>query len=99
MTNMLEFIHDDITWCLEDNCPFINCYRNTVNMMDRTGLHSYAIFKGTRECPLHMNLDDCINGCRHVKECFEKHEDPDEALKELTDKYCDNCIFSSVEED
>lgn len=42
---------DDITWCFEENCPHISCRRNRVNMIERTGLHSYAMFKGTEDCP------------------------------------------------
>jgi len=68
-------------------------------MIDRTGLHSYAMFKGTADCPISQSLDECMDGCIHAKECFAKHDDPDEALAELESEYCDECIFSSAEED
>ena len=90
-------MHDDITWCIED-CPLTSCYRNSVNMMDKTGVHSFARFKGTSECQLGQSLEDCVSGCVHAKECFGKYEDPNEALRELNE-YCDKCIFSSMEED
>lgn len=68
-------------------------------MIDRTGLHSFAIFKGTADCPISQSLDECMDGCLYAKECFAKHDDPDEALRVLVEEYCDGCIFSSAEED
>ena len=93
------FIHDDITWCMESKCPVIDCMRNPVNMMDKTGLHSYAMFKGTDECMMSANMDRCMDGCVHAKEMFAEHKDPDNALRVLMDEYCEDCIFSSAEED
>ena len=51
--DMIAFIHDDITWCMKDNCPIINCMRNKKNMMNPSGLHSYAEFNKTDECPVY----------------------------------------------
>lgn len=68
-------------------------------MIDRTGLHSYAFFRGTPECPISTSLDECMDGCRYAKECFAKHDDPDDALRELISEYCEHCAFESVEED
>ena len=68
-------------------------------MIDHTGIHSYAMFKGTADCPISESLDICMDGCIHAKECFAKHRDPDETLRELQDEYCEDCIFSSEEED
>lgn len=96
---MLAWIHDDITWCMEEDCPMRDCMRNQVNMMDRTGLHSYAMFKGTSECPVSVGLDNCFDGCIHAKEVFADTKDPDDALRRLEDEYCDDCMFSSAEED
>ena len=96
---MYSWIHDDITWCFEENCPMVACRRNTVNMIDRTGVHSYALFKGTSECPVSRSLDECMDGCVHAKQCFEENKDPDVALRKLMDGYCEDCIFSSMEED
>lgn len=96
---MYGFFMDDITWCIEEDCPMITCRRNTVNMIDHSGLHSYAIFKGTAECPVSRSLDECIDGCLHARRCFAAHDDPDEALRELEEEYCDNCMFASMEED
>lgn len=95
----ISFFLDDITWCAEENCPVISCRRNQVNMINRVGIHSYAMFRGTAECPISVSLDECMDGCIHAKECFTKHDDPDDALKELMDEYCERCAFSSVEED
>ncbi len=93
------WIADDITWCMEENCPMTSCRRNVVNMVERVGVHSYAMFKGTAECPVSRSLDECIDGCLYAKECFAKHDDPDDALLELEDEYCEKCAFASVEED
>ena len=49
---MIEWIHDDITWCVHNDCPVVNCMRNPANMLNRTGLHSYADFRKTDECPI-----------------------------------------------
>lgn len=95
----MSLFFDDITWCMEKDCPMRTCRRNCVNMIDRTGLHSFAIFKGTADCPISVSLDECMVGCVHAKKCFEKYDDPDQALMELFDNYCDNCAFSSEEED
>ena len=95
----MSWIADDHTWCIEENCPMTSCYRNTENMINRTGVHSYAMFKGTAECPISRSLDECMDGCFHARECFAKHDDPDEALRELVDEYCEECIFASMEED
>ena len=96
---MMAMIHDDITWCIEEHCPMIGCMRNQANMYDRTGLHSYAAFRGTQECPISSNLGDCLDGCLHAKESFASHDDPNEALTALMDEHCEDCVFSSVEED
>lgn len=50
--NLMAWIHDDITWCMQGDCPLVNCMRNPVNMMDKTGLHSYAAFRQSEECPI-----------------------------------------------
>ena len=44
---------DDITWCYDDECPHIECERNKANMLNKEGLHSYSMFKGTEACPLY----------------------------------------------
>lgn len=68
-------------------------------MIGKSGIHSYADFKGTDECPVSKSLDSCVDGCVYAKQCFTKHDDPSEALEELENEYCDRCIFSSMEED
>lgn len=94
-----SLFHDDITWCSEEKCPMTSCMRNRVNMIERVGLHSYAAFKGTPECPRSITLDECMDGCLHAKECFAYCKDPDDAMRRLMDEFCEDCIFSSVEED
>ena len=46
----VEFDWDDITWC-SSKCKNTDCFRNPVNMRHKTGLHSWADFKGNGECP------------------------------------------------
>ena len=90
-----DWFHDDITWCVHDDCPAINCYRNPANMRQRIGFHSYSDFKAAGEC----SYGECLEGCLHAHECFNKHDDPNDAMDELTAEYCDKCMFSSMEED
>lgn len=45
------FGSDDITWCGFD-CNFKECFRNPVNMQNKVGLHSFAMFQGTPDCVL-----------------------------------------------
>ena len=47
------WFHDDITWCMQQDCPLTDCMRNTKNMMDPSGLHSFAVFRQTDECPIY----------------------------------------------
>lgn len=41
----------DITWCSRE-CDCENCFRNPVNMVNRVGIHNWADFSATGECPL-----------------------------------------------
>ena len=50
----MTWIHDDITWCDDDCCPLINCRRNPKNIANHAGLHSFANFKETEECPIFL---------------------------------------------
>ena len=49
---LLACMHDDITWCDDNDCPIIGCFRNPKNMMDKTGWHSYAHFRDCDECQI-----------------------------------------------
>lgn len=51
MSNLYEWFHDDITWC-GNECSHTECERNQINMLNKSGLHSYALFKDTETCPL-----------------------------------------------
>lgn len=68
-------------------------------MRSHSGLHSYAMFKGTSECPISTSLDECMDGCVYAKRCFAEHMNPDDALNDLIANYCEDCVFSSMEED
>ena len=52
MSKLTDWMHDDITWCMDSDCPHRGCYRNQIHMRDPTGIHSYAMFHGTDLCPL-----------------------------------------------
>ena len=52
-----SWISDDKTWCSSD-CNNIDCHRHPANMLNKQGLHSYADFKGTGECPLEASKDE-----------------------------------------
>lgn len=96
---MSSWIHDDITWCAETDCPNTECERNTVNMMERSGLHSYAMFRGTEYCPMSRRVTDCVSVCKHMQECLSRHNGWDDAYAELTEDCCEKCPFSEWEED
>ena len=51
------WIHDDITWCYDDECPHTDCERNIANRLTKGGMYSAAMFKGTDTCP-HYRKDD-----------------------------------------
>ena len=53
MSEILEWIHDDITWCSHNECMVQNCFRNPINMANHVGLHSYADFRECDECPIY----------------------------------------------
>ena len=49
---LFSMFWDDITWCINGNeCDVVSCRRHPANMIDNTGVHSYAEFLGTDECP------------------------------------------------
>ena len=47
----VDWLHDDITWCSNTECGFIDCVRNQVNRRNKEGLFSMAHFEGTDDCP------------------------------------------------
>lgn len=48
--NLISWMHDDITWCMDHSCPVTDCMRNPKNMMNPVGVHSYADFRQCDEC-------------------------------------------------
>ena len=38
----------------------------------------------------------CWQNCKHLEECFSKHKDPDDAMKELDDEYCWECPMAKA---
>lgn len=49
---MYNWIHDDITWCGNECCN-TSCERNLANRLNKEGLFSMALLKGTPACPLY----------------------------------------------
>lgn len=52
-----EWLHDDITWCMDEECPNIECRRNLKNRSRKGGMISCAMFRGTEECPMYTEED------------------------------------------
>ena len=52
--DFVNWIHDDITWCIDSECPVVSCMRNPKNMAEKGGCHSYAMFRETDECPIYL---------------------------------------------
>lgn len=86
-------------WCAEHECPVKNCNKNPANMHHDGEPHSYAVYKGTADCPIPRSLDGCVEGCGHAKECFGKYDIPGTALRELMSRFCEYCALACVEED
>lgn len=51
MSELYDWIHDDITWCANE-CSNTHCERNLANRLTKGGMYSAAMFKGTETCPL-----------------------------------------------
>lgn len=49
--DMVDWMHDDITWCRRTECPNKECFRNQVNRRLKTGLISIADMYVEGECP------------------------------------------------
>ena len=56
----MSWFHDDITWCAS-RCDNTRCYRNPVNMRNKNGVHSFADFYASGECPIGEELYREIN--------------------------------------
>ena len=89
----------DRTWCAEPNCPVRQCSRNQANIGTPLGMTSWAELRGTELCMLGKGFNHCIDSCEHALQCFSEIKDADEAIRKLTDEYCENCAFASIEED
>ncbi len=49
--NFIDWICDDITFCMSDKCNDTSCFRHRSNIKTQ-GLHSFADFYNTDDCPL-----------------------------------------------
>lgn len=94
---LADWIADDITWCAYEGCAVKTCPRNTCNMRDRTGVHSFAMFRGTQDCPMSERSwqlldEDCISSCDYAWDVFKENRmNIPEALRILAEKYCETC--------
>jgi len=50
MSQLADWIHDDITWCMSE-CDNKECFRHFSNRRAINGYFSGALFKGTQDCP------------------------------------------------
>ena len=57
MSDFADWIHDDITWCIKDECSHTECERNIQNRLTKGGFYSAADFSGTDMCPLNKGDD------------------------------------------
>lgn len=51
MNNLYEWMHDDQTWCIADECPRTECERNIANRLSKGGYYSAEDFRNTDMCP------------------------------------------------
>jgi len=51
---LADWIHDDRTWCADYGCIITECYRNPNNMRNPVGVHSFAVFRETDQCPIYQ---------------------------------------------
>ena len=58
MNELYKWFHDDITWCINDECNHIECERNIFNRLTKGGYYSAANFKDTEYCPLNKENDN-----------------------------------------
>lgn len=56
------------------------------------------LYDDTSDVEVRLNSNCCVQFCLYAKQCFAENKDMSIALAELH-KHCDNCIFSSMEED
>ena len=48
---LIDWMHDDITWCSRTECPNKECFRNQVNRRLKAGLISVADMYVEGKCP------------------------------------------------
>lgn len=58
MNNLYKWMHDDITWCINNECPHTECERNLANRLTKGGYFSASDFRNTDMCPLHKEDKD-----------------------------------------
>ena len=78
MSNLYEWMHDDITWC-GNECSHTECERNVANRLSHEGLFSMAMFKDTETCPLYEPEDNSSVKQEDVADIMNKIND---ALKD-----------------
>ena len=65
MSGLTDWMHDDISWCMDPNCDNTDCFRHPSHMRTK-GPHSMAYFRGTDICPLmnkiiFLDIDGVLN--------------------------------------
>ena len=88
MRDFLNWMRDDMSFCLSEDCDAEWCYRHCSNMANPTGIHTFSLFKGTSDCPRTRCTRDCdVTSCSLNKRA--KHPCRDEEL-------CDYDLYGTV---
>ena len=58
MTELYKWMHDDITWCIYDECPHTECERNLANRLTKGGYFSAADFRNSENCLINKTEGD-----------------------------------------
>ena len=58
MNEVYAWIHDDITWCINDECSNLKCERNQANRLTKGGFISVADFRNCDTCPLQKEKEN-----------------------------------------
>lgn len=87
--NLMDMIHDDITWCSDDKCTNTECERNQANRRQKTGLFSMALFRGTELCPLENDAPRFLQVKATVYLPINDDETPEEVEERFSDALVD----------
>lgn len=93
MSNLSDWIHDDITWC-GNECYNTACERNMANKLSHEGLFSMALFKGTTTCPLNRLTG---NNKKKGQKVMNKKELVEKLIEKSGEKKAEKVLNAFVE--